>query len=109
MYKQLHLYLHIKKQHAFLLRNDDFKFHLYFSNQIEFNLKSINQEFLLFLKSLYKHSIQYFTIEFSLFWLCVQTDRKLLYYYFNFNGLHWVCMAGDVKSGIVRPETGTKN
>ena len=50
MYKQLHLYLQIKKQHAFLLRNDDFKFHLYFSNQIEFNLKSINQELLLFSK-----------------------------------------------------------
>ena len=32
--------LYTKKQHVFLLRND----HL-FSNQIEFDLKSINQEF----------------------------------------------------------------
>ena len=36
---------------------------LYFSDQIEFDLKSINQEFLLFLKLLKKHSIQYLTIE----------------------------------------------
>ena len=38
-----------------------FIFHLYFSNQIEFHLKSINQE--LFLKLLKKHCIQYFTLE----------------------------------------------
>ena len=37
-------------------------FHLYFSNQIEFDLKSLNQAFLLFRKSLSKHSIQYFMI-----------------------------------------------
>ena len=37
--------------------------HLYFSNQIEFDLKSIDQEFLLFLKSLSKQSIQYFITE----------------------------------------------
>ena len=39
-----------------------FIFNLYFSNQIKFDLKSINQEFLLFLKSLSKCSIQYFVI-----------------------------------------------
>ena len=38
-----------------------FIFHLYFSSQIDFDLKSINPEFLLFLKSLNKHSIPYFT------------------------------------------------
>ena len=38
-------------------------FHLYLSNQIEFDLKSINQEIVLSLKLLKKHSIQYFTIE----------------------------------------------
>ena len=31
----------------------------YFSNQIEFDLKSINQEFLLFLKLLKTHPLQY--------------------------------------------------
>ena len=61
IHKQLHLYiiLNIKKQHVFLLRNI---FHLHFSNQIEFDLKSINQEFLLFRTSLNKQSIQYFII-----------------------------------------------
>ena len=34
-----------------------------FSSQIEFDLKSINQKFLLFLKLLKKHSIQYLTIQ----------------------------------------------
>ena len=34
-----------------------------FSNHIDFGLKNISQEFLLFLKSLNKDSIQYFTIE----------------------------------------------
>ena len=58
---RLNINLYIKKQHVFLLRYDDLYF--YFSNQIEFDLKSINQEFLLFLKLLKKHSIQYFTIE----------------------------------------------
>ena len=33
------------------------------SNQIKFDLKSKNQEFILFLKLLKKHSIKYFTIE----------------------------------------------
>ena len=33
-----------------------------FPSQIEFDLKSINQEFLLFLKLLKKYSIQYLTI-----------------------------------------------
>ena len=33
-----------------------------FQIQIKFDLKNINQEFLLILKSLNKHSIQYFTI-----------------------------------------------
>ena len=41
----------------------NFIFQLYFSNQIEFDLKSINQEFILFLKLLRKHCIQYFTIK----------------------------------------------
>ena len=41
-----------------------FMFHLHFPNQIKFNLKSLNQELVL-LESLSKHSIQYFTIEFS--------------------------------------------
>ena len=31
-----------------------------FSDQIEFDLKSVNQEFLLFFKSFNKHSTQYF-------------------------------------------------
>ena len=57
-YKQLCLYinLYIKNQYIFLQRNDDLGFmsHLYFSNQIEFYLRSINQEFLLFRKSLNK-------------------------------------------------------
>ena len=63
IYKQLRLYinLYIKKQHNFLLRNDDL--YSIYTFQIEFDLKSINQEFLLFLKLLKKHSIQYFTIE----------------------------------------------
>ena len=62
-YKQLRLYinLYIKKQHLFLLRNDDLYFIYIF--QIKSSLKSISQEFLLFLKLLKKHSIQYFTIE----------------------------------------------
>ena len=47
--------------YAFNLYN--FIFQLYFSNQIEFDLKSINQEFILFLKLLRKHCIQYFTIK----------------------------------------------
>ena len=34
----------------------------YFSNQIEFDLKSINQELLLFRKSLNKKSIQYLIV-----------------------------------------------
>ena len=50
------------KQHVFLLRNDDL--YSIYTFQIEFDLKSINQEFVLFLKSLNKRSIHYFTIEF---------------------------------------------
>ena len=52
--KQLHLYinLYVKKQHVFLLRKRPFKFHLYFSNQIDLDLRSVNQEFILFRKSL---------------------------------------------------------
>ena len=41
-------------------------FYLNFSNQIEFDLKGINQELLLFFNSLNKNSIQYFPIELSL-------------------------------------------
>ena len=62
MYKWLRLYtkLYIKKQRMFLLRFAmTIYIHLYFSNQIEFDLKSIDQEFLLFRKSLNKQSIQY--------------------------------------------------
>ena len=40
---------------------------VYFSNQIGFDLNSINQEFLLFLILLKKPSIQYLTIQFLLF------------------------------------------
>ena len=40
-----------------------FIFYLHFSSQIEFDLKSMNREFLLFCKLLNKHSIQYFTVE----------------------------------------------
>ena len=59
IYKQLRLYinLYIKKHTLFLLRNDGL-FHLYFSNQIEFNFQI--EEFISFFRSLNKHSIQYF-------------------------------------------------
>ena len=59
MYKQLHLYinLYIKKQHVFLLRNGNL--YSIYAFQIKSSLKSINQEFLLLLKSLNKQSIQY--------------------------------------------------
>ena len=40
-----------------------FIFHLYFSNQIEPDLKSIDQEFLLIFILLKKHSIQDFIIQ----------------------------------------------
>ena len=43
----------------FSIAQRPFIFYLYFSNQIEFDLKSINQEFLLFRKSLNKQPIQY--------------------------------------------------
>ena len=64
IYKQLRSYinLHINKQHAFLLRNEDL-YSIYTLNQIGFGLTSINQEFLLFLKLLRQDSIQYLTIE----------------------------------------------
>ena len=39
---------------------------IYFSSQIDFDLKSINQEFFLFLNLLKKNSIRYFTIELRL-------------------------------------------
>ena len=63
IYKQHRLYinLYIRKQHVFLLRNGDLYF--IYAFQIKFDLKSINQEFLLFLKLLKKLSIQYFKIE----------------------------------------------
>ena len=38
-----------------------------FSDQIEFDLKSVNQEFLLFFKSFNKHSTQYFENVYSVF------------------------------------------
>ena len=63
MYKQLRLYidLYINNQNVFLLRNDNlysiYTFQI-ISNQIEFGLTSINQEFRLFCKSLNKQSIQ---------------------------------------------------
>ena len=55
IYKQLRLYisLYIKKR-RFSIVQWRFIFHLYFLNQTEFDLKSINQEFLLFLKLLNK-------------------------------------------------------
>ena len=49
-----------------VLRQGPFIFHLYFSKQIEFDLKSINQEAILLLKSLNKEFIQYFFIDPSL-------------------------------------------
>ena len=60
MYKQLRLY---KEERRFSIAQRRFIFHLYFSNQAEFNLKSIYQEFVLFLKLIEKHSIQFFTVE----------------------------------------------
>ena len=53
--------MYIKKQQVFLFRNDNL-YSIYIF-QIEFDLKSISQEFLLFLKSLNKHYIEYFTIK----------------------------------------------
>ena len=54
IYEQLSTYINLcaKKQHFFLLLvfNDDLYSNLYISNQIEFDLKSINQEFFLFPK-----------------------------------------------------------
>ena len=63
MYKKLSLYikLYIKKQHVFLLRDDDLYSIYTYSNQIEFD-----QEFLLFFKSLNKLCIQYCIIDLSL-------------------------------------------
>ena len=57
IYKQLRLYinLYILKQQVFLQHNDDY-------NQMEFDLKSVSEEFILFHKSLDKQSIQYFII-----------------------------------------------
>ena len=54
IYKQLSLYinLYIKKKKRFSIAQWRFTFHCCFSHQIEFDLKSVNQEFLLFLKSL---------------------------------------------------------
>ena len=49
-----------------VLRQWPFIFHLYFSKQIEFDLKSINQEAILLLKSLDKEFIQYFSTDPSL-------------------------------------------
>ena len=43
-------------------------FHLYISDRIEVDLKSVNQEFILFLKLLNKHFIQYFTTVFLQKW-----------------------------------------
>ena len=62
MYKQLRLcnYLYIKKQHDFILRNDELYFIYTFQIEIE---KSIDKEFFLFHMLLKKHSIQYLTIE----------------------------------------------
>ena len=46
----------------FPFAQQQFIFHLHFSNQIVLDLKSINQGFLLFRKLLNKQSIQYFII-----------------------------------------------
>ena len=64
-YKQLRLYinLHIKNQHLFQLCNDDLSSIYTFQTIFEFDFKSINQEFILFRKSLNKQSIQYFIIQ----------------------------------------------
>ena len=49
--------IHILRNNTFFITQWQFIFHLHFSNQSDFDLKSISQEFLLFLKSLIKHSI----------------------------------------------------
>ena len=68
LYKQLSLNINfcIKRQPCFSIAQWQFIFHLYFSNQIKFDLESTNQEFFLLLKSLNKQSIQYFMTVFSL-------------------------------------------
>ena len=61
----LHIYIYIyihKVETHFSVAQRQFIFHLYFLNQIEFDLKRMNEEFLLFLKLLKKHSIQLFNI-----------------------------------------------
>ena len=59
IYKQFHLYINlcIKKQHVLLLRNYNFYSVYTFQLKSSFNLKSINEEFLLFLKLLKKHAV----------------------------------------------------
>ena len=57
----IYIYIHKEATH-FSVAQRQFIFHLYFLNQIEFDLKSMNEEFILFLKLLKKHSIQLFNI-----------------------------------------------
>ena len=61
IYIYIYIYIHKEATH-FSVAQRQFIFHLYFLNQIEFDLKSMNEEFLLFLKLLKKHSIQLFNI-----------------------------------------------
>ena len=65
IYKRLCWYinLYIEKQHVFLLRIEDFCSIYTFQIKSSFDLKSINQEFIVFLKLLKKHFIQYCTVE----------------------------------------------
>ena len=61
IYKELHLHinLYIQKQHVFYCAMTIYILFIVCRS----NLKSINQEYLLFLKLLKKHSIEYLTIE----------------------------------------------
>ena len=60
LYILVYILIHILGNNTFFYCVMTIYISLYFSNQIEFDLKSINREFLLFLKSLNKHYIQYF-------------------------------------------------
>ena len=62
MHEQLTLYINlfIKKITFFYCTMTIYIPFVYFPNQIEFDLKSINQEFLLFLKALNKHGYSVF-------------------------------------------------
>ena len=58
---------------------------VHFSNNTEFNIKSINQEFLLFLKSLNKYCIQYDVTEVSLLPLFTFFEKSVIFGNLGFN------------------------